>query len=152
MKVRDGGLVCTIDVADTATETIGDYATYQNLLLNISSTKPSCSYIMIDSNYYLAPVMENYFVKTETGRSRREAFFAQKSTLNFGNQGLSYQELALRNAEEVMRTAAPFAASVGRPRRILSIWRRIRSWANGETVLTASVVSHTHSSMTRSIL
>jgi glycogen debranching enzyme len=94
-------------------ETIGDYATYQNLLLNISSTKPICSYIMIDSTYYLAPVMENYFLKTETGRSRRDAFFAQESTLNFGNKGLSYKELALRNAEDVMQNAAPFAESGG---------------------------------------
>lgn len=68
---------------------------------------------MVDSYYYLAPVMENYFVKTETGRIRKDAFFAQKSTLNFGNQGLTYQELALRNAEEVMSTAAAFAGPGG---------------------------------------
>jgi hypothetical protein len=34
-------------------ETIGDYATYLNQQNNISSTAPSCSYIMIDSDYYL---------------------------------------------------------------------------------------------------
>ena len=94
-------------------ETIGDYATYQNMLLNISSTAPSCSYIMIDSNYYLAPVMDNYFLKTETGRGRREAFFAQKATLNFGDQGNSYEDLARVNAEKIMRTSAPFAAPGG---------------------------------------
>ncbi len=74
---------------------------------------------MVDSNYYLAPVMENYFVKTETGRSRKDAFFAKKSTLNFGNQGLSYQELALRNAEEVMRNAAAFASPGGQTKENL---------------------------------
>ena len=45
-------------------ETIGDYATYLNSLVNISSTKPLCSYIMVDTQYYLAPVMENYFLNT----------------------------------------------------------------------------------------
>ena len=94
-------------------ETIGDYATYQHLLLNQSSTAPICSYIMIDSNYYLAPVMENYFLKTETGRSRRKAFFAEKLTLDFGDQGMTYGDLALRNAEHVMRTSAAFAAPGG---------------------------------------
>lgn len=94
-------------------ETIGDYATYQNLLLNISSTKPICSYIMVDSSYYLAPVMENYFLKTATGRSRRESFFAQKATLDFGDRGLSYEELALLNAEKVMNSAEAFAAPGG---------------------------------------
>ena len=94
-------------------ETIGDYATYQNLLLNVSSTAPICSYIMVDSHYYLAPAMENYFLKTSTGQSRRDAFFAQKATLNFGDQGLTYEELALRNAEHIMQTSAAFAAAGG---------------------------------------
>lgn len=94
-------------------ETIGDYATYQHLLLNQTSTAPICSYIMIDSNYYLMPVMENYFLKTETGQSRRKAFFAEKVTLDFGDKGMTYGDLALRNAEHIMRTSAAFAAPGG---------------------------------------
>ena len=94
-------------------ETIGDYATYQHLLLNETSTAPICTYVMVDTDYYLAPVMENYFVKTETGRSRREAFFAEKVTLDFGDKGLTYAQLALTNAEHVMKSAAAFAASGG---------------------------------------
>lgn len=94
-------------------ETIGDYATYENLLLNISSTKPICTYVMVDTNYYLAPVMENYFLKTQTGKSRRKAFFNQTATLDFGDRGLSYADLALRNAEKVMRSAEAFAAPGG---------------------------------------
>lgn len=94
-------------------ETIGDYATYQHLLLNQTSTAPICTYIMVDTSYYLAPVMENYFLKTKTGQSRREAFFAETVTLDFGDQGLTYGELALRNAEHVMRTSAAFAAPGG---------------------------------------
>lgn len=68
---------------------------------------------MIDSNYYLAPVMDNYFVKSAVGRSRQDAFLSQKATLNFGNRGLLYSNLALRNAEEVMGSAARFAAPGG---------------------------------------
>lgn len=113
-------------------ETIGDYATYLNSLVNITSTKPLCSYIMIDSQYYLAPVMENYFLNTATGRSRMDAFFSQTATLDFGDKGLSYADLALLNAEKVMRTAAAFAAPGGQtmenlvhlePRQIVGEWR-----------------------------
>ncbi|KAK3684641.1 hypothetical protein LTR37_020073 [Vermiconidia calcicola] len=113
-------------------ETIGDYATYQNLLLNMSSTKPICSYIMVDSNYFLAPAMKSYFLDTQAGRNRREAFLAQEATLNFGNEGLTYGEIALLNAEEIMRTSAPFASSGGqtkanlihlKPDQIVGQWR-----------------------------
>ena len=94
-------------------ETIGDYATYQNLLLNISSTTPSCTYQMVDTDFYLPEVMQSYFLDTEVGRSRSEAFFAQEATSDFGNRGTMYEELALLQAEKVMRSAAPFAAEGG---------------------------------------
>lgn len=90
-------------------ETIGDYATYVNFMDNITSTSPGCTYQMIDTNYYLTPLMESYFLRTETGRSRRQAFFATKATLDFGNIGMTYGELALINAEGVMNRSAPFA-------------------------------------------
>ncbi|KAI7475304.1 hypothetical protein KC357_g4958 [Hortaea werneckii] len=75
-------------------ETIGDYATYLHLQENVTSTAPICSYIMIDSDYFLMPVMQNYFLATETGRRRREAFFATRASLNFGHQGTTYGELS----------------------------------------------------------
>jgi glycogen debranching enzyme len=94
-------------------ETIGDYATYQNQLNNISSTAPICSYVMIDSDYYLMPLMETYFIKSAVGRDRRNAFLTQKSSLDFGNQGLSYANLARINAQKIMSTSAPFARQGG---------------------------------------
>ncbi|KAI7195887.1 hypothetical protein KC363_g1203 [Hortaea werneckii] len=94
-------------------ETIGDYATYLHLQENVTSTAPICSYIMIDSDYFLMPVMQNYFLATETGRRRREAFFATKTSLNFGNRGTTYGELSRINAERVMRIAGPFAQPDG---------------------------------------
>lgn len=60
------------------------------------------------------------------------AFFAQTATLDFGDKGLSYADLALLNAEKVMRTAEAFAASGGQtienlvhlePRQIVGEWR-----------------------------
>lgn len=94
-------------------ETIGDYATYLHLQENVTSTAPICSYIMIDSDYFLMPVMQNYFLATETGQRRREAFFTTKASLDFGNQGMTYGELARINAERVMRIAGPFAQPGG---------------------------------------
>lgn len=94
-------------------ETIGDYATWQHLEENVTSTAPICTYIMVDTNYYLAQIMQKYFLDTETGKGRSDAFFAQKAQTNFGNKGLSYAELALRNAEEVVKSAEAFASSGG---------------------------------------
>lgn len=97
-------------------ETIGDYATFLNLQNNITgpeALRPGCTYQMVDTDYYLAPLMENYFVRTETGRGRREAFFSTKSSLDFGNMGFTYGELALINAEAVVNNSAPFASSGG---------------------------------------
>jgi hypothetical protein len=57
-------------------ETIGDYATWENLQNNITSTAPSCSYIMIDSDYYLPVLMDRYFVQSANGSSRAEDFLS----------------------------------------------------------------------------
>lgn len=94
-------------------ETIGDYATYLNMLDNITSTAPSYSYIMIDSDYYLSVVMENYFVKTSEGQARKADFFATHATVNPANAGLSYADLALINAEKIMNTSAAFGSPGG---------------------------------------
>ena len=94
-------------------ETIGDYATYTNEGNNLTSTNPSCSYIMIDSDYYLPVVMRNYFVSSSVGKQRMMAFFEQNSTLDFGNRGLNYMTLAQKNAERVMSHAQAFAQPGG---------------------------------------
>lgn len=115
-------------------ETIGDYATFVNLQANLTSNlnAPGCTYIMIDTNYYLAPVVADYFVGTPTGRSRRQAFFSTKAQLDFGNKGMTYSELFLTNAERVMNSAAAFAQKGGQtqknlihllPDQIVGEWR-----------------------------
>lgn len=94
-------------------ETIGDYATYLNLQENVTSTKPGCTYQMVDTDYYLPLVLNDYFLENPAGRERRASFFERKATTEFGNRGTPYTTLALVNAERVMRLAAPFAAEGG---------------------------------------
>jgi hypothetical protein len=92
-------------------ETIGDYATWTNQQNNVTSTAPGCTYIMLDADFYLQVVMQQYFVNTTTGSERREAFLAQMSLNDFGNGNLTFADLALLNAERVMNLTAAFAAT-----------------------------------------
>lgn len=103
---RTSGVVCH-------EETIGDYATFLNIQKNITSTAPGCTYLMVDTDYFLAPLMEKYFLQSDIGRSRTEDFLSTESTLDFGNQGLTYAELALINAEAIMAKRGPFAQEGG---------------------------------------
>lgn len=100
-------------------ETIGDYATFLHWENNITSNEPLCNYVMIDTDYFLPIVMQNYFLQTDTGRDRKAAFLAKKATLPFGNIGTTYGDLALINAEKIMELAAPFAAPGGQVQKNL---------------------------------
>ncbi|MCJ1478326.1 hypothetical protein MMC13_007004 [Lambiella insularis] len=92
-------------------ETIGDYATYLNEQANISSTAPGCSYVMIDSDYYLPLVMDRYFLQSENGSHRATPFFEiQAGSFSSANRNLTYGDLALINAEKLMSIAGIFAA------------------------------------------
>lgn len=71
---------------------------------------------MIDTDYYLPVLLRTYFVDTSTGRQRSSAFFNTKASISLDNQGLSYANLALINAEKIMNTSAPFAANGGQVR------------------------------------
>lgn len=57
--------------------------------------------------------MYNYFVQTPTGRNRRTEFFKTPATAFFPtiDRGLTYADMALINAEKIMRTSGPFAAN-----------------------------------------
>lgn len=94
-------------------ETIGDYSTYLHLQDNVTSTAPGCSYIMIDSDYYLPVAMQNYFLDSSTGQDRVKDFLATTSTLDFGNKGMSYGDIATINAEKIMNTSSAFAQPGG---------------------------------------
>lgn len=68
---------------------------------------------MVDSDYYLAPVMDNYFLRSTIGQSRMSAFLSTTATQDFGDQGMSYSDLATINAEKIMNTSAAFAQPGG---------------------------------------
>ena len=97
-------------------ETIGDYATFLNYQNNITSTAASCTYPMIDTDYYLPILMDRYFTQSSIGPSRLQPFLAREAgslEIDVLNKGLTYGDLALSNAEKIMRLAAPFAHSGG---------------------------------------
>ncbi|KAI9794558.1 MAG: hypothetical protein M1816_004445 [Peltula sp. TS41687] len=92
-------------------ETIGDYATYLNLKNNISSTAPQYDYKMVDTDFYLPVLLQQYFVTNPIGSGRSSAFFSQSALENPDNANLTYGQLALRNAERIMTLAEPFAGN-----------------------------------------
>ncbi|KAM0326978.1 hypothetical protein ACHAQA_006099 [Verticillium albo-atrum] len=94
-------------------EGIGDFATWFNLQRNISSTAPSYDYHMIDTDYFLPVLLRDYFVKNPDGRERVSEYMATEATIDPDNEGLTYHDLALINAEKIMNATAAFAATGG---------------------------------------
>ncbi|KAJ5157337.1 uncharacterized protein N7482_008437 [Penicillium canariense] len=91
-------------------ETIGDYATWTNLQDNISSNAMVCDYKMVDSDYFLPVLMQKYFLDNPVGQTRAASFFnTSAGSINAVNQNLTWGQLALINAERIMRLAGPFA-------------------------------------------
>ena len=89
-------------------ETIGDYATYQHLQENVTSTAPTCSYIMIDSDYYLPVAFQNYYSISPEGARN---LLNRTATTAFGNAGSTYGSLLNLNAERIVTNAMPFSAA-----------------------------------------
>lgn len=94
-------------------EVIGDYATFLNLQNGINSTDPQYDYKMIDTDYFLPIILKNYFVDTETGRSRRNSFLGATALFPANHADITYGKLAQLTAEKIMRTSAPFASEGG---------------------------------------
>ncbi|PVI04049.1 hypothetical protein DM02DRAFT_726131 [Periconia macrospinosa] len=92
-------------------EVIGDYAAWLNHQKGIDSTAPSCDYKMVDTDYFLPIVMQDYFLDTDAGESRVSDFLNTKASFLQENAGTSYRQLAQATAEKIMKTSAPFASS-----------------------------------------
>jgi hypothetical protein len=102
-------------------EIIGDYASLTNLLNNITSTAPSCNYVMVDTDFFLQPLLAQYFLNTSGCANRAGPFlklfvFCSMFPNNAvrlplpGRKTRGYHaELAFRNAFHVMNISAPFA-------------------------------------------
>ncbi|KAI1210190.1 carbohydrate-binding module family 52 protein [Annulohypoxylon truncatum] len=92
-------------------ETIGDYASILNEQQGIDSTDPLCDYKMIDTDFFLLIAINEYFVHSAIGKTRRDAFFTRSASVLPENRGLSYGNLVLATAEKVMRLTADFEQS-----------------------------------------
>ncbi|GIC91481.1 uncharacterized protein Aud_007925 [Aspergillus udagawae] len=91
-------------------ETIGDYATWLHLQENATSTVMICDYKMVDTDFYLAPLMQSYFLNNPVGRTRWQAFSSTPAgAINAANKNHTWGQLALRTAEKIMSQAALFA-------------------------------------------
>lgn len=109
-------------------ETIGDYATYLNLEENITSTDPGFTYPMIDTDFYLPVLMQQYFNHSP---DRIEPLLSRDAgTVDPTNDGLTYGNLTLINAEKIMNITAPFARNQTennlihlKPDEIVGQWR-----------------------------
>lgn len=117
-----GAVLERIDRSDGSTaheEGIGDFATWTNLQRGIKSSDPSYDYHMIDTDYFFPVLLMNYFVKNDQGRARAAEFMARRATVNPKNDGLTYHDLALINAEKIMQATAEFAAPGGQVKKNL---------------------------------
>lgn len=94
-------------------ETIGDYATWINLQDGINSTDPLYDYKMIDTDYFLPIVLQEYFIKNEVGKTRIDEVLNKTATEDPDNTGITYRRLATLNAEKILNMTAPFAAPDG---------------------------------------
>lgn len=100
-------------------ETIGDYATWLNLQDGIDSTDPQYDYKMIDTDYFLPIVLQEYFIKNEVGRTRIDQVLNKTATEDPDNTGITYRRLATLSAEKILNLTSPFAASGGQKRENL---------------------------------
>lgn len=100
---RKDGTVCHEEV-------IGDFATFLNRQDGLDSSEPTCDYKMIDADFMLPITMQRYFVDTQPGQDRADAFFKTTATFLAKNKGLKYSQLAQFTAEKIMRSTAAFAA------------------------------------------
>ncbi|KAI2670247.1 hypothetical protein CBS147355_9441 [Penicillium roqueforti] len=113
MEAVIGSVLERVDRTDGSVcheETIGDYATWSNLQNNIPSNAMGCDYKMIDSDYFLPILMQRYFLQNSVGQQRIKTFFnTPAGSANVANRNLTFGDLALINAERIMRLAGPFA-------------------------------------------
>ncbi|OTA98031.1 hypothetical protein M426DRAFT_17837 [Hypoxylon sp. CI-4A] len=92
-------------------ETIGDYASYINGQQGIESTDPLCDYKMVDTDFFLPIAINEYFVNSAVGQTRRDEFFARKASFLPASRGFLYGNLTLATAEKIMKLTAAFEQS-----------------------------------------
>ncbi|RSL83565.1 hypothetical protein CEP51_004438 [Fusarium floridanum] len=96
---REDGSVCH-------EESIGDYATFQNLQKNIVSTDAVFDYHMIDTDYFLPILMARYF-NTSSDRAK-PLLDTQAGKVNAKNQDLTWRDLSYIGAQKIMKATEAF--------------------------------------------
>lgn len=99
-RINETGTICH-------EETIGDYASFVNINNNQSylGNTPYYSYVMLDTDFLLLPVLADYFTATPQGMNRSTGFLARNSTLKNG----TFAQLLMKNVDHVMNLTKAFA-------------------------------------------
>ncbi|CAJ2509159.1 Uu.00g141850.m01.CDS01 [Anthostomella pinea] len=117
-------------------ETIGDYATYLNEQQGIHSTDAQCDYKMVDTDFFLPIVMDQYFVQSDVGKSRRDVLLATNASVIRSNQGSTYIDLVLATAEKIMGLTAALEKSATKENLIqLKQGQAVGQWRDSESGL-----------------
>lgn len=87
-------------------ETIGDYATFLNKQKNITSTAAGFVYPMIDTDYYL-PILEQEYFKAQPSRIR-PLLNRQAGSVDVTNRNLTWRDLGYIGAQKIMNITEAF--------------------------------------------
>jgi len=102
-------LTYTADGSVCHEETLGDYATFLNLQNNITGVEATAAiftYPMIDTDFYLPILMDIYFSKYPD--RIRPLLSREAGSIDIANENMTYADLALRNAQKIVNSTAPF--------------------------------------------
>ncbi|UKZ47941.1 hypothetical protein TrVGV298_002177 [Trichoderma virens] len=88
-------------------EQIGDYATLVNMQNGLTSTAPSCTYEMIDTDYFLLILLERYFGTAKPERIQ-SLLQTKAGSVNPNNKNLTWGDLSYTTASKIMNATAPF--------------------------------------------
>ncbi|KAI8666814.1 hypothetical protein NCS57_00908300 [Fusarium keratoplasticum] len=96
---REDGSVCH-------EESIGDYATFQNLQKDVVSTDAVFDYHMVDTDYFLPILMARYF---NTSSDRAKPLLDTKAgKVNAQNRNLTWRDLSYIGAQKIMKATEAF--------------------------------------------
>ncbi|KAK4689008.1 hypothetical protein P7C73_g1082, partial [Tremellales sp. Uapishka_1] len=107
------------------------FLTYLSNNLTASGNLPSYSYVMLDTDFLLLPVLSSYFLSTPQGLNRSTAFLAQNSTLKNG----TFSQLLLQNVDHVLNLSMPFALSATKENLVPIRDANVGDWRDSNTGL-----------------
>ncbi|WVR07732.1 hypothetical protein IAU60_004775 [Kwoniella sp. DSM 27419] len=99
-RINETGTICH-------EETVGDYASFVHIQNNQSElgNTPSYSYVMVDTDFLLLPVLAEYLLNSPQGSGRATSFLSRNSTLKSG----TFNDLLIKNVDHVLNLTRPFA-------------------------------------------